>query len=70
MTIKTKITNLVLLSALLLSPVVNAAQEHAEPTTKAQWRSITERDINAAYSITTHNHPGMFDVNNQLSLIY
>lgn len=64
MTIKTKITNYVLLPILLLPAVVNAAQKYAEPTTKAQWRSITERDINAAYSITAQNHPGMFDANN------
>ncbi|GAA58430.1 hypothetical protein P20652_0284 [Pseudoalteromonas sp. BSi20652] len=64
MTIKTKITNHVLLCALLLSPIINAAQEPMLPTTPEQWRSITERDINAAYSITAHNHPGMFDVNN------
>ncbi|MBH0044036.1 S41 family peptidase [Pseudoalteromonas sp. SWXJZ10B] len=64
MTIKTRIINYVLLPTLLLSPVVNAAQEPILPTTPEQWRSITERDINAAYSITAHNHPGMFDVNN------
>ncbi|MEM5549102.1 S41 family peptidase [Pseudoalteromonas fuliginea] len=64
MTIKTKITNLLLLCALLLSPFINAAQEPILPTTPEQWRSITERDINAAYSITAQNHPGMFDVNN------
>ena len=64
MTIKTKITNHVLLCALLLSPIINAAHEQVVPTTPEQWRSITERDINAAYSITAHNHPGMFDVNN------
>ncbi|MCQ8889673.1 hypothetical protein NQT72_09125 [Pseudoalteromonas carrageenovora] len=40
MTIKTKITNYVLLPILLLPAVVNAAQEHAEPTTKAQWHNI------------------------------
>ena len=64
MTIKTKITNHVLLCALLLSPIINAAQEPTLPTTPEQWRSITERDINAAYSITAQNHPGMFDSNN------
>ena len=64
MTIKTRIINYVLLPTLLLSPVVNAAQEPILPTTPEQWRSITERDINAAYSITAHNHPGMFDVHN------
>ena len=64
MTIKTKITNHVLLCALLLSPVINAVQEPILPTTPEQWRSITERDINAAYSITAQNHPGMFDSNN------
>nr|WP_241232314.1 hypothetical protein [Pseudoalteromonas sp. Xi13] len=64
MTIKTKITNYVLLPILLLPAVVNAAQEPIIPTTPEQWRSITERDIEAAYSITAQNHPGMFDVNN------
>ncbi|MCQ8820080.1 S41 family peptidase [Pseudoalteromonas agarivorans] len=64
MTIKTKITNYVLLPILLLPAVANAAQEPIIPTTPEQWRSITERDIEAAYSITAHNHPGMFDVNN------
>ncbi|MBB1336624.1 S41 family peptidase [Pseudoalteromonas sp. SR44-2] len=64
MTIKTKITNHVLLCALLLSPFINAAQEPILPTTPEQWRSITERDINAAYSISAQNHPGMFDANN------
>ncbi|NMF47576.1 peptidase [Pseudoalteromonas arctica] len=58
------ITNHVFLFALLLSPVINAAQEPILPTTPEQWRSITDRDINAAYSITAQNHPGMFDSNN------
>ena len=64
MTIKTKITNYLLLPILLLPAFVNAAQEPIIPTTPEQWRSITDRDIEAAYSITAHNHPGMFDVNN------
>jgi len=64
MTIKTKIINYVLLPTLLLSSVVNAEQKPVIPTTSEQWRSITERDIEAAYSITAQNHPGMFDVNN------
>ena len=38
MIIKTKITNHVLLCALLLSPVINAAQEPILPTTPEQWR--------------------------------
>jgi len=64
MTIKKTTTNYVLLAAFLISPIVNAAKNQALPATPEQWRSITERDINAAYSITAHNHPGMFDVNN------
>ncbi|MEI8640446.1 hypothetical protein P4S68_02605 [Pseudoalteromonas sp. Hal099] len=48
MTIKTKITNYVLLPILLLPAVANAAQEPIIPTTPEQWRSITERDIEAA----------------------
>ena len=64
MTIKTKIINYVLLPTLLLSSVANAEQKPVIPTTFEQWRSITERDIEAAYSITAQNHPGMFDVNN------
>lgn len=34
------------------------------PQTSAQWRSVTDRYIEAAYSISAKNHPGMFDVNN------
>jgi len=64
MTIKTRIINYVLLPTLLLSPVVNAAQEPILPTTPEQWRSITEHDIIVACSITAQNHPGMFDANN------
>jgi len=64
MTIKKTTTNYVLLAAFLISPIVNAAKNQALPATPEQWRSITERDINAAYSITAQNHPGMFDVNN------
>ncbi|TMO81964.1 peptidase [Pseudoalteromonas sp. S3776] len=64
MTIKTKITNYLLLPILLLPAFVNAAQEPIIPTTPEQWRSITDRDIEAAYSITAQNHPGMFDANN------
>lgn len=64
MTIKKTTTNYVLLAAFLISPIVNAAKNQALPATPEQWRSITERDINAAYSITAHNHPGMFDSNN------
>ncbi|MDN3384102.1 S41 family peptidase [Pseudoalteromonas sp. APC 3358] len=64
MTIKTKIINYVLLPTLLLSPLVNAGHEQAVPTTPEQWRSVTNSDIEAAYSISAQNHPGMFDVNN------
>ncbi|WP_165725053.1 S41 family peptidase [Pseudoalteromonas sp. SA25] len=64
MTIKTKIINYVLLPAFLLSPLVNAGHEQAVPTTPEQWRSVTNSDIEAAYSISAQNHPGMFDVNN------
>ncbi|PLT24216.1 S41 family peptidase [Pseudoalteromonas sp. MelDa3] len=64
MTIKTKIINYVLLPTLLLSPLVNAGHEQAVPTTPEQWRSVTNGDIEAAYSISAQNHPGMFDVNN------
>lgn len=40
MTIKTKITNHVLLCALLLSPVVDSGHEQAVPTTQEQWHNI------------------------------
>jgi len=63
MTIKTKIINHVLLPTLLLSPLVNAGHEQAVPATPEQWRSVTNSDIEAAYSISAQNHPGMFDSN-------
>ena len=64
MNIKTKIVSRTLLSALLITPILSMAELSLTPKTPEQWRSVTERDIEAAYSITAQNHPGMFDVNN------
>nr|MDC2856798.1 hypothetical protein [Ningiella sp. W23] len=64
MNIKTKIVSRTLLSALLISPTLSMAELSFTPKTPEQWRSVTERDIEAAYSISAKNHPGMFDVNN------
>ncbi|MCK8116907.1 S41 family peptidase [Pseudoalteromonas sp. 2CM37A] len=64
MNIKTKIVSRTLLSALLITPTLSMAELSLTPKTPEQWRSVTERDIEAAYSISVKNHPGMFDVNN------
>ena len=64
MNIKTKIVSRTLLSALLITPTLSMAELAVTPQTSAQWRSVTDRDIEAAYSISAKNHPGMFDVNN------
>ncbi len=64
MNIKTKIVSRTLLSALLITPTLSMAELSVTPQTSAQWRSVTDRDIEAAYSISAKNHPGMFDVNN------
>ncbi|WP_377110411.1 S41 family peptidase [Pseudoalteromonas sp. R86517] len=64
MNIKTKIVSRTLLSALLITPTLSMAELSLTPKTPEQWRSVTERDIEAAYSISAKNHPGMFDVNN------
>ena len=64
MNIKTKIVSRTLLSALLITPTLSMAELAVTPQTPEQWRSVTDRDIEAAYSISAKNHPGMFDVNN------
>ena len=66
---KTKTKNVdtalsILLGVLLTIPALSFAAKVDTSMTAEQWRSITERDIEAAYSISAKNHPGMFDVNN------
>ena len=66
---KTKTKNVdttlsILLGVLLTIPALSFAAKVETSMTAEQWRSITERDIEAAYSISAKNHPGMFDVNN------
>ena len=51
MNIKTKIVSRTLLSALLITPTLSMAELAVTPQTPEQWRSVTDRDIEAAYSI-------------------
>ena len=57
MNIKTKIVSRTLLSALLITPTLSMAELLVSPQTSEQWRSVTERDIEAAYSISAKKPP-------------
>ncbi len=59
-----KISMLTISTSSFIVSFMGFANTAVSPQTDEQWHSITERDIEAAYSITAHNHPGMFDVNN------
>jgi len=64
MTIKTKIFKRFLLSFLFIVIASSVVAESDIPETPEQWRSVTDRDIEAIYNISSLNHPGMFDINN------